>query len=36
LVKDHKIQYSDIKSIDSKKFEDLEHTMRMIFNHEDG
>ena len=36
LVKDQKIQYSDIKNIDPKKFEDLEHTMRMIFNHEDG
>lgn len=36
LVKDNKIQYADIKCIDPKKFEDLEHTMRMIFNHEDG
>ena len=25
-----------MKAIDAKKFEDLEHTMRMIFNHEDG
>ena len=35
-VKDSKISYSQVKSIDPKKFEDLEHTMRMIFNHEDG
>lgn len=36
LVKESKIQYKQIKQIDLKKFEDLEHTMRMIFNHEDG
>ena len=36
LVKDGKITYPQVKSIDAKKFEDLEHTMRMIFNHEDG
>lgn len=36
IVKDGKISYSQVKSIDPKKFEDLEHTMRMIFNHEDG
>jgi hypothetical protein len=36
LVKDNKITYSQVKNIDHKKFEDLEHTMRMIFNHEDG
>jgi myb proto-oncogene protein len=36
LVKDGKISYSQVKNIDPKKFEDLEHTMRMIFNHEDG
>lgn len=36
LVKEQKITYSQVKNIDSKKFEDLEHTMRMIFNHEDG
>jgi len=36
LVKDGKISYSQVKNIDHKKFEDLEHTMRMIFNHEDG
>mmetsp|Transcript_15074 Transcript_15074/g.23315 ORF Transcript_15074/g.23315 Transcript_15074/m.23315 type:complete len:197 (-) Transcript_15074:2641-3231(-) len=36
LVKEDKISYSQIKAIDAKKFEDLEHTMRMIFNHEDG
>lgn len=36
LVKDGKISYPQVKSIDAKKFEDLEHTMRMIFNHEDG
>lgn len=35
-MKDGKISYSQVKSIDPKKFEDLEHTMRMIFNHEDG
>jgi len=36
LVKDNKITYGQVHSIDPKKFEDLEHTMRMIFNHEDG
>jgi hypothetical protein len=36
LVKEGKLTYSQINSIDPKKFEDLEHTMRMIFNHEDG
>lgn len=36
LVKEGKIQYRQIKIVDPKKFEDLEHTMRMIFNHEDG
>lgn len=36
LVKDSKITYQQVKGIDPKKFEDLEHTMRMIFNHEDG
>lgn len=36
LVKDGKITYHQVKVIDPKKFEDLEHTMRMIFNHEDG
>jgi hypothetical protein len=36
LVKDGKISYNQVKCIDPKKFEDLEHTMRMIFNHEDG
>ena len=36
LVKEGKIQYRQIKILDPKKFEDLEHTMRMIFNHEDG
>ena len=36
LVKDAKITYQQVKGIDPKKFEDLEHTMRMIFNHEDG
>lgn len=36
LVKEGKFQYKQIIDIDPKKFEDLEHTMRMIFNHEDG
>ena len=36
LVKEGKITYAAVKAIDPKKFEDLEHTMRMIFNHEDG
>lgn len=36
LVKEGKIHYREIKIVDPKKFEDLEHTMRMIFNHEDG
>ena len=36
LVKEGKLKYSAVKNIDPKKFEDLEHTMRMIFNHEDG
>jgi hypothetical protein len=36
LVKEGKILYEQIKNIAPKKFEDLEHTMRMIFNHEDG
>lgn len=35
-MKDGKISYAQVKNIDHKKFEDLEHTMRMIFNHEDG
>ena len=36
MVKEGKIEYHQIFSLDPKKFEDLEHTMRMIFNHEDG
>ncbi len=36
LVKEGKIKYSEVKSIDPRKFEDLEHTMRMIFNHDEG
>lgn len=36
LVKEGKITYQQVKAVDPKKFEDLEHTMRMIFNHEDG
>lgn len=36
LVKEGKLNYAQVRATDPKKFEDLEHTMRMIFNHEDG
>lgn len=34
LVRDGKIGYDQIKQVEPKKFEDLEYTMRLIFNHE--
>jgi hypothetical protein len=35
LVRDGKVNYRQIQQIDEDKFEDLETTMRMIFNHEE-
>jgi hypothetical protein len=34
MVRDGKLAYESIKAVDPKRFEDLEYTMRLIFNHE--
>ena len=35
LVKDQKVTYSQIQEIDPKRFQDLEYTMKLIFNHDE-
>jgi hypothetical protein len=35
LVRDKKVSYESIKAIEPKKFQDLEYTMNLIFNHEE-
>jgi len=35
LVKDKKVSYEAIKEIEPKKFQDLEYTMKLIFNHDE-
>lgn len=35
LVRDKKVSYEQIKELDPKRFGDLEHTMKLIFNHEE-
>lgn len=35
LVKEGKVDYTTIKKVEPKKFEDLEYIMRLIFNHDD-
>ena len=35
LVKEKKVSYEAIKAIEPKKFQDLEYTMKLIFNHDE-
>ena len=35
LVRDKKVSYDAIKNVDPKKFQDLEYTMKLIFNHDE-
>lgn len=35
LVKENKIDYETIKELEPKRFQDLEYTMKLIFNHDE-
>ncbi len=35
LVRDKKVTYEQIQQMDPKRFEDLEYTMKLIFNHDE-
>jgi hypothetical protein len=35
LVRERKITYDQIKDLEPKRFQDLEYTMRLIFNHDE-
>ena len=35
LVRDKKVTYDNIKDLEPKKFQDLEYTMKLIFNHDE-
>ncbi|CDW79741.1 myb-like dna-binding domain containing protein [Stylonychia lemnae] len=35
LVKEHQLNYDQIKDLEPKRFQDLEYTMKLIFNHDE-
>lgn len=35
MIKEKKLQYEDVMAFDPKRFQNLEYTMRLIFNHDE-